>query len=80
MTMPQIREKARLLGVKNYSRLRKADLIRAIQAKEGNSPCYQTIPGCQEQDCGSRVALVRQSNNTQSLEARAPLSLNLGHL
>ena len=49
--MSQIREKARLLGVKNYSRLRKADLIRAIQAKEGNFPCYQAISGCQEQDC-----------------------------
>jgi hypothetical protein len=51
VTMKQIREKARLLGVKNYSRLRKADLIRAIQAKEGNSPCYQAGSDCQEQDC-----------------------------
>ncbi len=51
MTINQVREKARLLGVQNYSRLRKADLIRAIQAKEGNTPCYQAISGCQEQDC-----------------------------
>jgi len=51
MTMNQIIEKARILGVKNYSRLRKADLIRAIQQKEGNSPCYQSISGCQEPDC-----------------------------
>jgi len=51
MMMNQIIEKARILGVKNYSRLRKADLIRAIQEKEGNSPCYQVISGCQEQDC-----------------------------
>ncbi len=51
MTMNQIIEKARILGVKNYSRLRKADLIRAIQEKEGNSPCYQAIAGCQEHDC-----------------------------
>jgi len=51
MTMNQIIEKARILGVKNYSRLRKADPIRAIQEKEGNSPCYQAISGCQEQDC-----------------------------
>jgi Rho termination factor, N-terminal domain len=49
--MNQIIEKARLLAVKNYSRLRKADLIRAIQEKEGNFPCYQGIPGCQQQDC-----------------------------
>ncbi len=51
MMMTQIIEKARILAVKNYSRLRKADLIRAIQEKEGNSPCYQAISGCQEQDC-----------------------------
>lgn len=51
MTMDQIREKARSTGVKNYSRLRKADLIRAIQEKEGNSSCYQAISDCQEQDC-----------------------------
>ncbi len=51
MTMNQIIEKARILAVKNYSRLRKTDLIRAIQEKEGNSPCYQAISGCQEQDC-----------------------------
>jgi Rho termination factor, N-terminal domain len=51
MTLNQIREKARGLGVKNYSRLRKAELIRAIQAKEGNSPCYEAIAGCQQQDC-----------------------------
>ncbi len=51
MTMSQIIEKARILGVKNYSRLRKVDLIRAIQQKEGNSPCYQATSGCQEPDC-----------------------------
>lgn len=51
MKMEQIREKARIMGVKNCSRLRKAELIRAIQEKEGNSPCYQAIADCQEQDC-----------------------------
>ncbi len=51
MTLNQIRDKARSLGVKNYSRLRKAELIRAIQEKEGNSPCYEAIPGCQQNDC-----------------------------
>ena len=43
MTMNQIREKARLLGVKNYSRLRKADLIRAIQGKEGNLHWWRSL-------------------------------------
>jgi Rho termination factor-like protein len=51
MTKNQIMEKARILGVKKYSRLRKADLIRAIQQKEGNSPCYQALSDCQEPEC-----------------------------
>lgn len=51
MTLNQIRDKARSLGVKNYSRLRKTELIRAIQEKEGNSPCYEPISGCQQHDC-----------------------------
>jgi hypothetical protein len=51
MTLTQIRDKARSLGVKNYSRLRKTELIRAIQEKEGNSPCYQTFSDCRQHDC-----------------------------
>ncbi len=51
MTLSQIRDKARNLGVKNYSRLRKTELIRAIQEKEGNSPCYQTFSDCRQDDC-----------------------------
>jgi hypothetical protein len=51
MTVKEIRELARRKGVKNYSRLRKADLIRAIQEIEGNSPCYQAITDCAEFSC-----------------------------
>jgi hypothetical protein len=40
MVVKDIRAKARDLGVKNYSKLAKTDLIRAIQEKEGNAPCY----------------------------------------
>ncbi len=51
MNVTEIRTKARQLGVKNYSRLNKADLIRAIQVTEGNSPCYQQIYDCRVFDC-----------------------------
>ena len=51
MTLKDIRVKARELRVKNYSRMRKDDLIRAIQEKEGNAPCYQNINDCGESDC-----------------------------
>jgi hypothetical protein len=51
MNVTEIHAKARQMGVKNYSRLNKADLIRAIQVAEGNSPCYQQIYDCRVDDC-----------------------------
>ena len=51
MILNDIRAKACSLGVKNYSKLGKADLIRAIQGKEGNVPCYQNIFDCWQFDC-----------------------------
>ncbi len=51
MKLADIRTKARDLGVKNYSRLNKADLIKAIQTTEGNSPCYQEIVDCRVDNC-----------------------------
>jgi len=51
MILKDIRAKARDLGVKNFSKLKKADLIRAIQANEGNAPCYQNIYDCWQFDC-----------------------------
>jgi len=51
MKVTEIRAMARALNVTNYSRLNKADLIRAIQVAEGNSPCYQQIYDCRVEDC-----------------------------
>ena len=51
MILKDIRVTGRDLGVKNYSRLAKTDLIRAIQEKEGNAPCYQNIHDCRQFDC-----------------------------
>jgi hypothetical protein len=51
MTVKQIREKARTLGVKNYARYDKERLIRVIQEMEGNSPCFKGICGCWEFGC-----------------------------
>uniref|UniRef100_A0A7C3UYT6 Rho termination factor-like N-terminal domain-containing protein n=1 Tax=Desulfobacca acetoxidans TaxID=60893 RepID=A0A7C3UYT6_9BACT len=51
MKIAEIRQKARQLGVKNYSRMNKTDLIKAIQVTEGNSPCYQQIKDCRVYDC-----------------------------
>ena len=51
MTVKDIREKARTLKVKNYARLSKEQLIRAIQAAEGNVDCYGKIADCGQMDC-----------------------------
>ncbi len=51
MKVMEIRDMARNLGVKKYSRFSKPDLIRAVQVAEGNSPCYQQIFDCRVYDC-----------------------------
>jgi hypothetical protein len=51
MRMAEVREKAKELGIKP-GRMRKADLIHAIQTAEGNTPCFQTgVDDCGESDC-----------------------------
>lgn len=51
MTLRKIREQAKRMGVKNYSRFRKSDLIRQIQKQEGNTPCFMGIHDCWEFRC-----------------------------
>ncbi|HMK35186.1 MAG TPA: Rho termination factor N-terminal domain-containing protein [Desulfomonilaceae bacterium] len=51
MTIKQIRQKARTMGLKNINRHRKESLIRVIQEAEGNSPCFKGIHGCLEHAC-----------------------------
>lgn len=51
MKMTDVKRKAKELGVKP-GKIRKADLIRSIQAKEGNVPCYQTgLDSCDQTNC-----------------------------
>lgn len=50
-SVKELRDKAKDLEIKNASKLRKMDLIHAIQSAEGNSPCYGMIPDCGQQDC-----------------------------
>ena len=55
MTMPEIRAKARELGL-SPGRMKKADLVRAIQVAEHNTPCYGTSRGdCPYVDCCFRA-------------------------
>ena len=51
MKMPELREKAKALGLVPR-KMKKADLIHAIQRKEGHTPCFGTANGyCPYTDC-----------------------------
>jgi len=51
MKMQDVREKAKPLGIKTFG-MKKVDLIRAIQSKEGNAPCFQTgLDSCDQYQC-----------------------------
>jgi hypothetical protein len=51
MNMQEVREKAKLLDLKS-GKMKKADLIHAIQLKEGNTPCFQTgVESCDQAAC-----------------------------
>lgn len=52
MRMDEVREKAKKLGIKT-ARMKKEDLIRAVQAAEGNFPCFGTASdgNCDQTGC-----------------------------
>lgn len=52
MTKREILKIAADRGMTGVSRLRKAELVRAIQEDEGNYPCFGTAEGyCDRKDC-----------------------------
>jgi len=51
MKIQEVREKAKPLGIKTFGK-KKVDLIRAIQSKEGNVPCFKTgLDSCDQFNC-----------------------------
>jgi hypothetical protein len=51
MTMPEIKMKAKGLGI-DPEKMKKPELIHAIQRAEGNSPCFGRSNGqCPYTDC-----------------------------
>ena len=50
-TLKQLKQMAGRLEVANQAKLKKPDLIRAIQKAEGHDPCYERITGCGQDDC-----------------------------
>lgn len=56
MNMTEIKEKAKQLGIQ-AGKMKKADLIRTIQKKEGNFPCFETAKDyCNQLACAWRDA------------------------
>lgn len=51
LSMKKLQQMAKDLGVSSPSRLKKPELIRAIQETEGNTPCYERISQCGQDDC-----------------------------
>jgi hypothetical protein len=53
MKLAEIRQRAVALGVSGSRRLRKAELIRAIQLREGNQSCFGADWrfACGQMDC-----------------------------
>ncbi len=53
MNIQSLKEKAKPLGVSKASKMKKDDLIRAIQDAEGNEQCYSTgrADACGQYDC-----------------------------
>jgi hypothetical protein len=51
MTMPEIKMKAKELGIE-HGKMKKPELIHAIQTAEGNTPCFGRSNGqCPYTDC-----------------------------
>jgi len=51
MTIYDIRVIAKKMGI-NPKRMNKSDLIKSIQIKEGNTPCFKTAGSfCAQEDC-----------------------------
>ncbi|MCK5340421.1 MAG: hypothetical protein KAJ60_05060 [Desulfobulbaceae bacterium] len=51
MNVKEIRHKAKTIGIK-AGKMRKTDLVRAIQTQEGYTPCFQTEKmSCDENTC-----------------------------
>ncbi len=59
MKIAEVREKAKALGLIPRN-MRKADLIHAIQRKEGYTPCFRRSSGlCPHTDCCFRDDCLR---------------------
>lgn len=75
MDMTALKEKAKQLGIQ-ASKMKKEDLIRAIQSKEGNFPCFKTAKDyCNQLSCAWRKACLPSKTFEQKYEQTKELYL-----
>lgn len=51
MKISELKGKAKKLKIKDISKMKKDELIRAIQKAEGHNDCFKKIPDCCQMDC-----------------------------
>lgn len=51
ITKKDLVEKAKPLSIKGTAKMKKDELIHAIQIAEGNAPCFNTIDDCAVNPC-----------------------------
>jgi len=51
MTVKALQSKAKEMKISNISKMKKSDLVWAIQEGEGNEPCFTKIPECGVMEC-----------------------------
>jgi len=51
MTVKRLQSKAKEMKIPNISKMKKTALVWAIQAAEGNDPCFSKIPECVVMEC-----------------------------
>ncbi len=70
MNMTEIKTRAKHLGVQ-IGKMRKPELIRAIQTKEGNFPCFETAKEyCTEKACCWRDACLPSKKTLKGWEKK----------
>jgi hypothetical protein len=70
MNMTEIKTTAKGLGVQ-VGKMRKGDLIRAIQTKEGNFPCFETAKEyCSQMACCWRDACLPSKKSMKDWESK----------
>jgi len=75
MDMTLIKEKAKQLGIQ-VGKMKKVDLIRAIQSKEGNFPCFETAKDyCNQLTCAWRKACLPTKEMEKKYEQTKTLYL-----